>query len=308
MVSLAIFAISSGVLYDCFRASLFLQDKNFALNEANTNLQWSHYNLLSNLESAAFFVDCANYDPNAQTFTAVPPGTWGNAVRFMRLLPVTCYVLPADGSGYTINNPPPATRNVSLSSSTQNVYLSYNPSLYSPSVIPMSARFYPAFPAVSGTVSGGSSPGAKPGLNFDNIDTSVADVIGLHFPTPLGAGAFQDCNRAYFIVESAFAVTQDPNDGHKQLLYFADTSQTANPVIVCQKLDGSNQTQPNDPTIPIGGTAGTFCIVSGTNSVQTLLPIRSQEYFNVMSRDSGSAARNNTWVNVNLKFRLRETL
>jgi hypothetical protein len=227
MVSLAIFAISSGVLYDCFRASLFLQDKNFALNEANTNLQWSHYNLLSNLESAAFFVDCANYDPNAQTFTAVPPGTWGNAVRFMRLLPVTCYVLPADGSGYTINNPPPATRNVSLSSSTQNVYLSYNPSLYSPSVIPMSARFYPAFPAVSGTVSGGSSPGAKPGLNFDNIDTSVADVIGLHFPTPLGAGAFQDCNRAYFIVESAFAVTQDPNDGHKQLLYFADTSQTA---------------------------------------------------------------------------------
>jgi len=47
---------------------------------------------------------------------------------------------------------------------------------------------------------------------------------------------------------------------------------------------------------------------AGSNAVQTLLPIRSLEYLNVMTRNGGSPARNNSWLNVNAKFRLRQGL
>jgi hypothetical protein len=225
----------------------------------------------------------------------------------MRLLPISCYVLPDDGSGYTMTNPPPATRNVYLSASQQNVYLTYNSSVYSGAVIPSSARLYPAFPSVSQTVIGGTSPGLKPGLGFDVL-TNSPGLIGLHLPAALGSNVFQDCNRAYFMVESAFAVTQTAADGHKDLLYFPDTSQTSNPIVVCRNLDGANQTKANDPSIPNGGTPGTFSLVATRDAVQTLLPIRSAGAVNVMTRRGGSAARNNTWINVNTKFRQREDL
>ena len=308
MISLALLGVGSAALYQSYRASIVLTAKNISLNEGNTNLQWSYYRLLSSLESSGFFVDCANYSPSAGTFTAVGSGTWGNSVRFMRVLPITCYVLPDDGSGYTVTNPPPPTRSVYLQSTDQFVFVNYNPSLYSPSVITTSARLYPAFPSISQTVTGGASPGVKPGLNFDVIDTSVSGLIGIHLPTTLGSNVFLDCNRAYFLVESAFAVTTSATDGHKELLYFPDTSQTGNPIYISHKLDGANQTQPNDPTIPTGGTSGTFCLPAGSNAVQTLLPIRSLEYLNVMTRTGGAVSRNNSWLNINTKFRLRESL
>ena len=308
VIALAVFAVGSTVFYQSLRANITLQAKNISLNEGNTNLQWSFYRLLSSLEPSAFFVDCANYNPSTQTFTAVASGTWGNSVRFMRLLPITCYVLPADGSGYTVNNPPPSTRYVDLPATAQSVSLNYNASLYSASVVPASARLYPAFPSISQTVTGGFSPGLKPGLGLSSINTGTSGLIVAQLPAPLGANTFLDCNRAYFIVEAAFAVTTNSVDGHKDLLYFADTSQPSNPVTICSKLDGGNQTQPNDPTIPTGGTSGTFCMPAGSNAVQTLLPIRSLEYLNVMTRNGGSAARNNSWLNVNSKFRSRQSL
>jgi prepilin-type N-terminal cleavage/methylation domain-containing protein len=307
MIAIAILGVGSAVLFNTLRASLVLSAKNISLNEGNTSLQKSYNRLLSSLESAALLVDCANYSPSTGTFTAVSSGTWGNSVRFMRLLPITCYVVPMDGSGYSVSNPPPPTRTVSLPASGQFVFLYLNPALYSASVVPASARLYPTFPSVSQTVSTGSSPGVKPGLSFD-VFSATPGLIGLHLPTPLGSNAFLDCNRAYFIVESAYAVTQSNVDGHKELLYFADTSQTSNSVVICSRLDGLNQTQAGDSSIPNGGTSGTFSMPAGANAVQTLLPIRSLEYFNTMSRSGGAAARNNTWINVNSKFRLRETL
>ncbi len=308
MIALVILGAGSAMLYETLRTNMFLVDKNIAMNEANTNLQWGYYRMLSTLEGAATFVDCATYDPGAQTFTAVSPGTWGNAVRFMQLCPITCYVNPDNGSGYTVSNPPPPTTVTYLQSTDQYVFFTYNASLYNASCIPTSARVYPTYPEISGSVSTGSSPGVKPGLNFDVIDTSVSGLIGIHLPTPLGSNAFLSSNRAYFMVEGAFAVTTSALDGHKTLLYFPDTSQPSNSVTICQKLDGGNQTQPGDSTIPSGGTSGTFCIPSGSDSVQVLFPVRSLELLNVMSRDGGSAARNNTWINVNCKFRQRATL
>jgi hypothetical protein len=305
MMAVATFSIGSGIIYHSFSASLFLTAKNAALNGGNTSLQHGYYRLLTTLESAAMLVDCANFNSSTGTFTAVSSGTWGNSVRFMRLMPIACYIIPNDGSGYTVSNPPPPTRNVSLSSTDQFVFVNYNPALYSPSGITTSARFYPAFPSITQTVSGGKSPGVKPGLTFDVIDTSVSGLIGMHLPTQLGTNTFPDCSRGYFLIESAFAVTTDPNDGHKNLLYFSNTSQTSNPLIICRNLDGANQTQANDASIPNGGTSGTFCMIAGTDAVQTLLPIRSREYVNVMNRRGTAATHNNTWINVNAKFRQR---
>lgn len=308
MIALVILGVGTAMLFETFRTSMYMVDKNVSMNEANTNLQWGYYRMLTTLESAATFVDCATYDPNAQTFTAVSPGTWGNAVRFMQLCPITCYVEPDDGSGYSVSNPPPPTTTTYLQSTDQTVTFSYNAALYNASCIPASARIFPTYPQVSGTVSTGSSPGVKPGLSFTLLNTSVPGTIGVQLPAPLGSSTFLYCNRAYFMVEGAFAVTTSALDGHKTLLYFPDTTQPANSVTICQKMDGNNQTQPGDSSIPSGGTAGTFCIPSGSTSVQVLFPVRSLEYFNVMGRDGGSAARNNTWINVNCKFRQRLTL
>jgi prepilin-type N-terminal cleavage/methylation domain-containing protein len=308
MISLVVFAAGSAAIYETYLTSIYSVAENVSLNESNTNLQWAYYRMLSTLESAATFVDCATYDPTAQTFTAVTSGTWGNAVRFMQRCPITCYVEPDDGSGYSISNPPPPSTTTYLQSTDTAVTLSYNSSLYSASCIPSSARLLPTYPEVSGTVSSGSSPGEKPGLAISSINTATAGTITVHFSTALGSNNFLYCNRAYFIVESAFAVTTSATDGHKTLLYFPDTTQPSVFVTICQKMDGGNQTQPGDSTIPAGGTSGTFCIPTGAAYVQVLFPVRALEYLNVMSREGGSAARNNTWINVNCKFHKRSLL
>jgi prepilin-type N-terminal cleavage/methylation domain-containing protein len=308
MIALAVFGVGSAMLYESFRTNMFMMSKNVSMNEADTNLQYGYNRMLTTLESAAMFVDCATYSSTSQTFTAVSPGTWGNAVRFMTLLPITCYVKPDDSSGYTISNPPPPTTTNYLQSSDQFVFFSYNPALYNANCVTTDARVYPTYPAVSGTVTGGSSPGVKPGLAFTVTSNDGAGTLGIYIPGTLGSSTFLYCNRAFFIVESAFAVTTSAVDGHKSLLYFPDTLQPSNYVTICQKMDGSNQTQPGDSSIPSGGTSGTFCIPSGSTTVQVLFPIRSLEYYNVMSRDGGSSARNNTWINVNCKFRQRMSL
>ena len=84
-----------------------------------------------------------------------------------RLCPITCYVNPDNGSGYTVSNPPPPTTTTYLQSTDQFVFFEYNTALYNASCIPASARVVPTYPEVSGTVSTGSSPGVKPGLYFD---------------------------------------------------------------------------------------------------------------------------------------------
>lgn len=305
MMAIALFSIGSLIVYETLRSTIFLSAKNVAFNISNTSLQQAYLRLLTTLESAPLFVDCANYNSTTQTFTAVSTGTWGNSVRFMQTLPIAGYVLPDNGSGYTVTNPPPPTHLVYLNSSDQLISLSYNTSLYSTSGITTSARLYPAYPSVSQTVSGGSSPGLKPGLTIDSVDTSVSGTIKVHLPTPLGSNVFLDCNRAYLMVEAAFAVIQAA-DGHKELLYFADTSQPNSSVNICRELDGANQTQPNDTTIPSGGTPGTFCMVATLDAVQTLLPIRTREFSNVINRQGGSPAHNDQWINLNTKFHQRQ--
>ncbi len=308
MIALMVFAVGSAMIVESLRTSTFMMDKNIAMNEANTNLQYGYYKMLNTLESAAMFVDCATYSSTSQTFTAVSPGTWGNAVRFMQLLPITCYAKPDDGSGYSVSNPPPPTTTNYLQSSDQIILFSYNPALYNANCVTTDAYVFPNYPEVSCTVTGGSSPGVKPGLAFTVTQNDGAGTLGIYIPGTLGSNTFLYCNRAYFMVEGAFAVTTSSVDGHKSLLYFPDTLQPSNYVTLCQKMDGSNQTQPGDSSIPSGGTSGTFCIPSGSTSVQVLFPVRALEYYNVMSRDGGASAINNTWINVNCKFRQRDTL
>ncbi len=308
IIALAVLSAGSFVLYDTYRTIMVLTDKNVSLNETNTNLQWGYYRMLTQLESAGLFVTCANFNSTALTFTPVAAGTWGNAIEFMQVLPFTGYIEPDDGSGYSVSNPPPPTRSVYLQPSDQFVFLSYNPALYNASVIPSDAVLYPTYPHISQSVTSGTTTATAPGISFNVINTTVSGLVGLHMPTALGSNTFLDCNRAYFMVEAAFVVSTSAADGHKTLSYIPDTNYPASSVIICQKLDGNNQTQPGDSSIPSGGTSGTFCMPAGGNSVQVLLPIRSLEFLNVMSRAGGSASRNNTWVNVNCKFRERATL
>jgi prepilin-type N-terminal cleavage/methylation domain-containing protein len=306
MVAVAILAVGSLVMYDMGRATLFLTAKNSSLNVGNADLRHAYYRLLSTLEAAPIIVDCANFDPVAKTFTAVASGTWGNSVRFMIPLPVSCYILPVDGSGYTPTNPPPPTRSVSYPVGQTSVSIWYSSSIYPTPVISASARFYPEYPHVSETLSTGTSPGVKPGLGMSAWSIPSANHIAANFNNTLTAtSTFLDCNRAYILVEGAFAVVPNTGIGTNKLLYFADTSQTSSPLVLCQDLDTGAQTQANDTTIPSGGTTGTFCVITGVNGVQTLLPIRAPQFTNIISKVGGSAANNNTWLNVNAKFRER---
>lgn len=315
MMAVAILAVGSGMLYETARASLFLTAKNSSLNVGNAGLQQSFYKLMSTLEASPVFVDCATYDPVAQTFTAVSNGTWANSVRFMTLIPISFYVEPDDGSGYTPTNPPPPTRQVYLKSTDQFVFLYYNSSVDPMVSVPSNARIYPAFPYVSETVSTGPSPGVKPGLGFQVSDTtsgasSSPPVAGFYMNNTLGSNVFLDCNRAYLIYESAFAVVPGDVTGSRNLIYISNTGTPSSSVIICRDLDSTAQTQANDSTIPTGGTTGTFCMVSGSNSVQVLLPVRARQFTNVLantggSSAGGSSAKNNAWINVNSKFHQR---
>jgi hypothetical protein len=250
-------------------------------------------------------VDCANFNSTTQTFTPVAAGTWGNAVRFETICPITLYVMPDDSSGYTISNPPPPTRVHYLNQADTSVRLTYNTSLYSnAAAYSASSRLLPTYPALSGSGTSTQNPGVQPGIAFDSANTATPGVVTLTFTSGINANIL-DCNRAYFIQESAFVVTTSP-DGHRSLLFMPDCRSTSVSTVVCRDLDGGNQSQPGDTTIPGGGTPGIFCFPNGTTTVQVLLPVRSQEFLNVMSRAGGSAARNNTWVNVNCKLRDQE--
>jgi hypothetical protein len=89
MISLALLGVGSIMLYETYETSMFMVDKNVSMNESNTNLQWAYYKMLTALEGSASFVDCANFNSTTQTFTPVAAGTWGNAVRFETICPIT---------------------------------------------------------------------------------------------------------------------------------------------------------------------------------------------------------------------------
>jgi prepilin-type N-terminal cleavage/methylation domain-containing protein len=315
MMAVAILAVGSGMLYETARASMFLTAKNSSLNVGNAGVQQSFYKLLTTLEASPVFVDCATYDPVGQTFTAVSNGTWANSVRFMTLIPISFWVKPDSPSTYTPTNPPPPTYQHYLPSTDQFVFLYYNSAVDPMVPIPANARIYPSFPYVSETVTGGPSPGVKPGLGFQVQDTTDGVTnnppeAGFYMNNTLGNNAFLDCNKAYIIYESAFAVVPGDTPTSRNLVYFSNTSTPSSNVIICRDLDNSAQTQAGDSTIPTGGTTGTFCMVSGSNAVQVLLPVRARQFVNILANTGGtsaggSAAKNNAWINVNSKFHMR---
>jgi prepilin-type N-terminal cleavage/methylation domain-containing protein len=159
MIALLILGVGSAMLYEGYLTSMYMVDKNIAMNEANTNLQYGYNRMLNTLESAGMFVDCANYSATTQNFTAVSTGTWGNAIRFMQLLPITAYVSADDSSGYSISNPPPPTTTTYLQSSDQYVYFSYNASLFNADCVTTDARYIRLIPRFPGRLRAGAALG-----------------------------------------------------------------------------------------------------------------------------------------------------
>lgn len=318
LIAVSIFGVAAQIAYEVMVSNTVLAAKNTGLNKSNAELQSAYYKLLSGLEDSAAFVDCANYDATSGNFTAVAQDSWGNSVRFLRLVPLTGYVLPADGSGYTVSNPPPVTRQVYYAGGSTTVTISYNPALYSGANLPTGIRLYATFPSVSETVSGGKSPGVKPGLGVSSISASGTQKLVLTMNSTLPANTILDCNRVYLVVESAFAVTTDASDGHKTLLYIANTSSTAAPVVISTNLDAGNHDLPDpnpsmtpamavDSTIPNNGTSGTFSMNTAIDTLKVLLPIRDQQFNKTISR-FGSGATNTGFISITPKFRERQQL
>ena len=313
MVAVSLFAVASGIFFAVFSLSLTLGLKNVSLNDSGTSLQNSYARCLTTLEGAVSLVDCANFDPTTQTFTAVADGTWGNAVRYTATLPLVGYILPDDGSGYNVNNPPAALRTGWLQTGAATVSLSFNPALY-PSTgltIPSSARLLPAFPATSETVSGGASPGVKPGLGIAAVTFPAAGRATVSLDNALGVKAVTDCTRAYVILEGALAVVPEipgAAGGPRRLLRFDDATPPGQFPVVCRSLDGARQVPP-DGSVP-GGTLGCFRHPAGSGAIQAMLPILSRDYSSVVrgAGRGGAVAGTNVWIRLTPQFRFRQTL
>lgn len=315
IVATCVCLVAGGLCLSMFRLSLTLTAKNISLNDSNAALQTSFSQVLATMESS-ILVDCANFDPASQTFTPLAAGTWGNTVRFMRLLPVTVYVLPDDGSSYTMDNPPASTRLSYLKKGSSAVNVTYNAALYPFTNPPASARFYPSFPATSELVSNplSKSPGTKPGLGIASVsNATVSNGLGkatINLTNALvGDRTVSDCTHGYILVEAALTVIPETTNGPKRLLYFDDTTLPANYVVVCPSLDATDQSPPD--AAPAGTTyPGCFRCPVGVGILQTVLPIRSRDYSNAitLSLNGGAQAETNTWVRLSPQFRQRGTL
>ena len=102
LVSMAIFALATVGIWECVRNNFFLAAKNTGLNLSHRALQNSVDQMAAQLRASLQVVDVDTFD--GAKFTAIAeaaastPSSAGNAVLFIRLLPVTLYLLPDDGS------------------------------------------------------------------------------------------------------------------------------------------------------------------------------------------------------------------
>ena len=102
MIALAVFGTATLGIWECIRTVFFLSAKNTGLNLSHTALQVGMDGLSERLRGSLQIIDVATFDGTNFThvdetnITASTPPR--NAVRFLRLIPITLFLLPDDGA------------------------------------------------------------------------------------------------------------------------------------------------------------------------------------------------------------------
>ena len=317
LVAMGVFGLATLGMWETIRMVFFLSAKNTGLNLSHTALQMGVDRLAEQLRASLQIIDVASFD--GTTFThineAAATGTSaaGNAVRFLRLMPVTLYTLPDDGTAYSETNPEnpqsllypdyltPGNKTVRATFNTAAANLT-NPSFLSDL---NGARFVPSFPYVSETITTGSSPGTLPGLTLSGTPgvtgtntASFALTYGL--PT---ATKVPSCNRAYLVVVSAAAVL-NRGTAYAELLYYPDASNLTRSTSISTALTvSSNGSGPAAFALP--QTAGPATDPTARGSLQITLPVYAPNLNQTVVRRGGTAALVNIEMTLPVETRRR---
>ena len=310
LMALGVFSIGSLVIWSCVDSVLFLSAKNYAINLSHSSLQSTCDRVASTLGESVQIVDVSTF--NGTAFANVADGQPGNAVRFVRVLPTTLFMLPDDGSNYTMNQPQDPTSSSYpnlLTGGNRTVKVSFNPALATtPDPRDLTnARLFPRFPYLKENVVAGSSPGLdKPGLalaavpNLTNSPTNITLTNGLPATSP----KVPSCNSAFLVIESAFAVLNRGNGSYAELLYFPDAADTSRTISFATSLQ-ADTAQAGPLIFRLLSTAGAAANSSARASLQMNLQVRARDYDNAVQRRGGVAALSNATVTLPLETRRR---
>ena len=181
---------------------VFLSAKNTGLNLSHTALQSGVDRLTEQVRDSMQIIDMANFD--GTTFTHIDETNTSNAlpvnaVRFLRRLPVTLFMLPDDGKAYTMGSPE-SGRDLQnpddyLKVGNKTVNGSYTldtsvTSLSDPNFLAdlNNARLMPRFPYVTEIISSGSCASttyAMPGMDLATLPT-VSGINSVSIPLMYG--------------------------------------------------------------------------------------------------------------------------
>ncbi len=318
LIAMCVFGIATLGIWECIRTVLFLSAKNTGLNLSHSALQLGVDRMAERVRESMQIVDVATFDGN--TFThineaaASGPTASGNAVRFLRRIPATLFLLPDDGKPYTMASPE-TSRDLQnpddyLTAGNKTVKGTYytTMSLTDPDFLAdlNSARLLPRFPYLTETVTTGSNPGTMPGMAL--AGTPVVSGTNLVTMTltnglPTTAKTVPSCNQAYLCIVSAVAIL-NRGTGYAEMIYYPDATNLTRKDSITQALAAS--TTGNGPAaFALPKTAGALNDPTARGSLQINLPVYAPNLGNSVIRRGGTAALVNIELNLPVEARRR---
>ncbi len=316
IVALGVFALGSLGMWQCISATFFLTAKNTGLNLSHASLQNAVDTLAERLRASMQLIDVATFD--GTTFThvdetaATGASAAGNAVRFLRVLPVSLFTLPDDGALYTETNPQNPYSPLYpdyLTAANTKVKVVFTPP--GPGVATKEfaldlkhARLFPRFPYLSENVLAGNDPGTKPGLALSSVPVLAAtpEVLNLTNGLPATARTVPSCNQAYLVIESAAAVL---NRGtYAEMIYYADANDLTRKVSLTTGL-GVSTTGAGPNVFALLKTAGALTDAAARNSLCVTLPVYPPYLNNTVIRRGGASSLINIELTLPVEIRRR---
>ncbi len=313
MVTAGVIALSGGAIYGAISTVATVSAKNVALNDSGNSLRRAMERLSTAVEEAVEITDVATF--NGTTFTSQATGTWGNAVRIIRYLPGTYYIVEQN-SLYTASNPPPSipTPLKYLPVGTTTIYVAYNTAANTTTTLSGSERLLPLYPLRREVLTGGPALGTLGlGLGAGTLSSGRGSFTLDNALTLAPTSASDDStatvkayNAAYLIQESAFVVIPNAGGNSCNLYYLADTSQPASRLLLSTNLAATQPTDVYHASQPTGSSGCSFCLrtdANGNQVLQMLLPIASQQYANALVAHGQTQGAYNFSVTANLSRR-----
>ncbi len=319
IIALGVFATATLGIWECIRTVFYLSAKNTGLNLSHDALQQGVDRAAELLRGSLQIVDVATFDGTNFTHATETSGsnTTGNAVRFLRCLPVTLFLLPDDGkststmlnpqSGRDYQNPTnflaPGNRTVKASFDTTNASLTDTGFVADLA----NARLLPRFTYYSQeTMTTGNCQGwPLPGMDISGVPsfTTSPTTITLAYGLPPSTCPIPSCSQAYLVIVSAVVVINRSAD-YAEMIYYPDAMNVSRKTSLTQAIAPS--AKGNGPAaFVLPSNPGVLSDPSKRGSLQISLPVFAPYLGNAVVRNGGTAALNNIEVNIPVETRRR---